>query len=217
MATRRIPGAAVDAASYAARNDGDLAGLPEQSAALLLRLGLAEGHRRRLSYLGNASHFSYNRLRESRRLTAEGFEAAGMPHREGGVRLVFRREDHHPGRSVALMCREGRLRVVMAELEPARPEPRPWTTLGFGKPLEVEFEDFDDLPAAVDALEAAFARARSLSGAEGFLLDPAHLAWDGPVLSLEEPDGDGAYPAVPAEEVLARLREASPSPARAPA
>ncbi len=172
MARHRHPPAAVTAATFAARHDGDVAGLSEDVVRLLVRLGLAEPHLRRMSYLGNAAQFGYNRLVEARRLTSEGFAAAGAPHRAGLVRLVFRREDHIPGRSATLMCREGRLRVVLAELEAARPAPVAGAARLLAPRLpEVEFEDHDDLPSALDALEDAVARARSRSGAEGFLLD----------------------------------------------
>jgi len=163
---------------FAARNAGDGRGLPAESRKALLRLGYAEIHPYRTS-TGKGAGLAD--VHEGLRLTREGCNAAGVPWRVGLVSLVFGdlmpRRDRSCGLTVTLSCQPDGLRVALVPVaggilsrQGAWPQTRP--------EAEAEVATYAEPAEAARAFREAVARAGSLTGCPGRLVDPGYLAWD---------------------------------------
>jgi hypothetical protein len=192
------------ALAFAAASAGDARGLPRESRALLLRLGFLETYRHRSS-AGKSRNLVD--VHEATRLTESGFKAAGAPWRVGSIRFAFGRLKIHPdhpwGRILTLSVIPDGLRIALAPVPGIQPplvrgeRPPP--------PPDYEVETYADPVEAAAAMRDFVARARSLTGMRGRIVDPGFLAWDGGTVGVEDIAAIEAGDVPSVDEALERI------------
>jgi len=197
---------------FASTNGGNVLALPPEMKAILVGRGLAETYPYRDSFAMQPRDIGHNRLHTMHRLTAAGFAEAGLPHRQGRVRVVFMGGEFQRNWAAQLIAREDCLRVAFVEL----PSPVPQKFVRILPPRHAEFSDHAGMDEALEAFGKACSYARGAAGVDGAMRDPAHIAWDGAVYAMEDVARLDAGGHIPADEVLQALRDAfaaAPAPA----